>query len=656
MGKKVYAIQEGFNFDTNQKIENIIVDTWAECLKYVKGVKGAKYKSFEDINSAKEYLNSGSKLLKKGVDKYPEDCLHVYVDGSYNAGTEKYAYGLVAVRNNIVEYIDSNSSKDSSKSNIRQIAGELEASVKAVEYAISKGEKKVVIFHDYEGVSHHATGFWERREQSSVEYYNKMNELFSRGIEVIFVKVDSHTGDLFNELVDEKCKEKLDIGSDKTVEKYLLQNVIAVSSEEVKQQILSVAPKGKENIIIAGGEKQVNLEVRKLNFYFFGDIGVYDSYNPRYVLDKEKASEILYLIANNEPFMISNKQIANTLHIDEAKVNEIIQNLEVINAVERNNDSYRVKFPVFLEKDVQQVQKFINDIGPILGKEIISLKDVLYKNISKLKCSEIYSNERVLYHIICDKIFDGTAFEYFGKKGVFSTAKSQPGNRDYIIIAYEESEYIEEYSNKLLCSSNNYRSSKFTFNSFGDSDGSRKDIYRFFRLSQQKLGSLEQFEALNSTYMMLVDAMNKEIVNNSGELMCKIINDSLNYEEATEQDKILIDFLKKMDYIKKDKKENSILVNVPVFYAEDKNVIADLSDMILSKLLPTVEGIIKNIENIGSSLTSVKHGVDIKELSNELWHQIFGAINEYLVKVGFVAQPDYFEMEGRYLKSFSINF
>ena len=48
-----------------------------------------------------------------------------------------------------------------------------------------------------------------------------MNELMSLGIEIIFVKVDSHTGDLFNELVDEKCKEKLEIQSDKTVEKWL---------------------------------------------------------------------------------------------------------------------------------------------------------------------------------------------------------------------------------------------------------------------------------------------------------------------------------------------------------------------------------------------------------------------------------------------------
>ena len=250
MGKKVYAIQEGFNFNTNEKVENKIVDTWAECLKYVKGVKGAKYKSFENVSSAKQYLNEGSKLLKKGEGNYPEDCLHIYVDGSYNNNTERYSYGVVAVRNNVVEYIDSNSSGNSSKNNTRQIAGELEGAVKGVEYALNKGDKKVVIFHDYEGVSHHATGLWERREQSSVEYYNKMKELSSRGIEVIFAKVDSHTGDLFNELVDEKCKEKLSIQSDKTVEKWLLKNIINVCSYDVKQEILKIAPNGEKNIIV----------------------------------------------------------------------------------------------------------------------------------------------------------------------------------------------------------------------------------------------------------------------------------------------------------------------------------------------------------------------------------------------------------------------
>ena len=250
MAKKVYAIQYGFDFKNNIKIENIIVNTWTECLGYVKGVKGAKYKSFESMNEAEAYLNEGNRMLKKSDENYPKDCLHAYVDGSYNSFDGRYSYGVVCVKNNVIEYIESNSEKDTSEKNIRQIAGELKGAISACKYALKQGEKRVVIFHDYEGIAHHATGAWERKENSSMEYYNKMQELMNSGMEIIFVKVDSHTGDLFNELVDEKCKECLGINSDKVIEKWLKKNSIEVSNLEVKKQILSIAPNFSDKIIL----------------------------------------------------------------------------------------------------------------------------------------------------------------------------------------------------------------------------------------------------------------------------------------------------------------------------------------------------------------------------------------------------------------------
>lgn len=248
MGKKVYAIKEGFDFQNSKRIENKIVTSWNECLKYVKGVKGAKYKSFENLEEASSYLKEGEKLLKKSDDNYPKDCLHIYVDGSYNSELEIYSYGLAAVRNNVVEYIESAAKESSFEKNIRQVAGELEAAVKAVKYAYANGERKVVIFHDYEGISQHAMGLWERREESSIKYYNSMRELMEQGIDVIFVKVDSHTGDFFNELVDEKCKEKVKIKSDKVVQNWLLNNSIEVANEKVKKEILKIAPNAEKNI------------------------------------------------------------------------------------------------------------------------------------------------------------------------------------------------------------------------------------------------------------------------------------------------------------------------------------------------------------------------------------------------------------------------
>lgn len=315
MAKKVYAIQFGFDAKNNRKIENTIVNTWGECLKYVKGVKGAKYKSFESMEDAREYLNEGNRMLKKSDENYPKDCLHAYVDGSYNSSDGRYSYGVVCVKNNVVEYVESNAKRDTSEKNIRQIAGELKGAVKAVEYALNQKEKKVVLFHDYEGIAHHATGAWNRKEESSIEYYNKMQELINSGIEVIFVKVDSHTGDLFNELVDEKCKECLGIASDRVVEKWLDKNIIEVADEKVKSQILSLAPNRSNNIILFGESKVISDSTEAgavkdedknsdNNVRFEEIINLYKN-NPKEakkkiskLLSKEKESFVLYLLDN----------------------------------------------------------------------------------------------------------------------------------------------------------------------------------------------------------------------------------------------------------------------------------------------------------------------------------------------------------------------
>lgn len=297
MGKKVYAIKEGYDSNLNEIVQNKIVNTWAECLKYVKGVKGAKYKSFESIEAAREYLSDTNALLKKGRDTYPEDCMHIYVDGSYNVKTQRYSYGLVVVNNNVVEYIESGSPEDTSKSNIRQIAGELDGAVKGIEYALKKGTKQVVLFHDYEGIFHHATGSWDRKDESSATYYDKMNSLFKQGIEVIFVKVDSHTGDFFNELVDECCKKELGIASDKVVEKWLSTNELYVTDENVRNKVLELINSGEKNIFI---KQRLNNNQIKENISCATKNIIEEIIEIMENLSKEKQLEILKYIKDNK--------------------------------------------------------------------------------------------------------------------------------------------------------------------------------------------------------------------------------------------------------------------------------------------------------------------------------------------------------------------
>ena len=54
--KKVYAIAYGANPGTGEAVYGIKCSTWDECQKYIKGVRGAKYKSFTTDEEADEWL------------------------------------------------------------------------------------------------------------------------------------------------------------------------------------------------------------------------------------------------------------------------------------------------------------------------------------------------------------------------------------------------------------------------------------------------------------------------------------------------------------------------------------------------------------------------------------------------------------------------
>lgn len=238
---KVYAIKYGYDRENEKEICNEIVDTWTECQRLVKGVNGARFKSFLTLKEANEYLNTTDIYLKSD-DNYPKDCLQVYVDGSYNPETEEFSFAAIPIEDgHIIKDILSGRGKLIGVRNVRQIAGELYAALEAVDYAIANGHKKVVIVHDYIGICYHATGVWDRNEISSIAYYNQMQE-YMKEIEIIFVKVNGHSGDFYNNLADEIAKSELDIYNTTEVNKYLKDNTIYVADAGLIAKILDIAP------------------------------------------------------------------------------------------------------------------------------------------------------------------------------------------------------------------------------------------------------------------------------------------------------------------------------------------------------------------------------------------------------------------------------
>ncbi|MBD7913035.1 MULTISPECIES: ribonuclease H family protein [Clostridium] len=197
-----------------------ILTNWEECKKEVIGCKGAIYKSFKTEEEAIEFLSLSSKGKSEisstnVVDE--EKSLHldmnglvIYVDGSFSLEKGNYSYGLVAIRNGEEIYRDCGAGEDSDAIALRNVAGEVLGSLKAVEYAISNGYEDVKIVYDYQGVECWALGTWKRNKELTEAYHKSMQENMKK-INIKFIKVKGHSGDKYNDIADKLAKKALEI-------------------------------------------------------------------------------------------------------------------------------------------------------------------------------------------------------------------------------------------------------------------------------------------------------------------------------------------------------------------------------------------------------------------------------------------------------------
>lgn len=196
MAQKYYAVAKG------REGANIYL-SWDECKANVFGFSGAVYKSFGDLADAKAFISDNSGKVKVSGKE-----LIAYVDGSYSIAKKMYSYGVVFLKSGKVVHTISRKGSDSEAAEMRQIYGELMGAMKAVDYAISEGEKSIVIHYDYMGIENWALGNWKRNKKHTQKYYDFMQDRLKK-IDVKFVKVLAHSGDEFNDMADSLAKRAL---------------------------------------------------------------------------------------------------------------------------------------------------------------------------------------------------------------------------------------------------------------------------------------------------------------------------------------------------------------------------------------------------------------------------------------------------------------
>jgi len=173
-------------------------------------------------------------------------------------------------------------------------------------------------------------------------------------------------------------------------------------------------------------------------------------------------------------------------------------------------------------------------------------------------------------------------------------------------------------------------------------------------MTQQSIKESTPFQEVNLSYIKIIDKTNKDIAEKCGQLMWRTFREATNYNELSSEDKELAIFLKEMDYLNIDEKSNKLYCNVPIFQEKDMKIVTRIGEIILKEILEIVKNILDSIEKDSKDLTAIKHKVNIKEVGNELWHQIFGRANEELIERGIIAKPYSSEQEGRYLRSMRI--
>ncbi|WP_099951110.1 viroplasmin family protein [Ezakiella peruensis] len=180
-----------------------IYTSWDQAKAQVHGYKGAVYKSFKTKEEAENYMIDNN-TKNKIISAHEEGEAIVYVDGSYSKD-KTYSYGYVIIDGE-EETKGSKRFDDPIYQDYRNVAGEVLGTMAAIDKATQMGFEKIYLHYDYTGIRHWALKEWKANNILTQRYRDYFDTIKDK-IEVVFVKVDAHTGVEYNEMVDKLAKD-----------------------------------------------------------------------------------------------------------------------------------------------------------------------------------------------------------------------------------------------------------------------------------------------------------------------------------------------------------------------------------------------------------------------------------------------------------------
>ncbi len=373
--------------------------------------------------------------------------------------------------------------------------------------------------------------------------------------------------------------------------------------------------------------------MRKFSYFLYEnfdpDLEKENLYNPRRILGKQTDMVLSYVAgipAFSCSYFLCRQRFGESI---------LLQLIEA-GALRREEDVLLFDSPVFLREDASVLYSQVR-------ARAFELAAMLEKNLPRLQslCRQIQNGTSVeenMYHILCGMIFDGSFFDYLNQNKALATSRRHCSGLDYLAVIYEDCAELRSLSNGLLCSYNRLANNICSLQSFGDAQGSRFDFYRVFRQLEHGDTSPELLEAKRLLdYSVGGLRLNKNSLLRETAIFC----------QTGRCQPAVLELLELFGYAENGK------ICVPVYMAEHRKTIEEMKAVVEESIGRAVGDILMDMGQ-HLNITAVSHGVPFTEIANELYHILFGSVNEELMVRGIVSSPLLRQGEGRYLKCIEI--
>ncbi len=192
-----------------------IYTTWPACEEQVKGFPGAIYKAFSTKAQALAFvgdlLPDESSLLPltspipTDTPPTPDD-IHIWVDGSclQNGNDLRFGWAYVILDGERERHRASGRDVPAKARRHRNVAGEIQAVLHALEWCREHGIAAATIYFDYQGLASWVEGTWKTTTAFTRAYAERVRDM---GMTLTWHKVQAHSGAPYNELVDRLARE-----------------------------------------------------------------------------------------------------------------------------------------------------------------------------------------------------------------------------------------------------------------------------------------------------------------------------------------------------------------------------------------------------------------------------------------------------------------